>query len=93
MLLMQMEDLTTGLGPKENETKTMGTRRTEAARAAGEGAPCLTSPSLISGKSRSAYWICASVEQKPRMPSSITTKASAELHSSVLYDVMRCHSV
>jgi len=55
VLLMQMEDLTAGLGPKENETKTMGTRRTEAARAAGEGAPCLTAPSLISVMPQSAY--------------------------------------
>ena len=38
---MQMDDLLSGLGPKENETKTLGTRRTEAARAAGEGAVLL----------------------------------------------------
>ena len=33
-----MEDLTSQLGPKTYETKTMGTRHTEAARAVGEGA-------------------------------------------------------
>ena len=38
---MQMEELTAGLGPKENATKTQGVRRTEAARVAGEGGQLL----------------------------------------------------
>ena len=41
---VQMEELTAGLGPKENSTKTMGVRRTEAARAAGEGTSTPQSP-------------------------------------------------
>jgi hypothetical protein len=34
---LQMEGLTAALGPRENQTKTRGVRRTEAARALGEG--------------------------------------------------------
>ena len=48
---VQMEELTAGLGPKENSTKTMGVRRTEAARVAGEGAHSLMG-------SHCAWWWC-----------------------------------
>lgn len=34
---MQMDGLMAGMGPKESQTKTRGVRRTEAARAVGEG--------------------------------------------------------
>lgn len=39
---MQMDTLMAGLEGKEYETKTRGTRRVEAARALGEGAPPLS---------------------------------------------------
>ncbi len=41
--LLQIEELTDGLGVKENSTKTQGVRRTEAARAAGGGGALLAS--------------------------------------------------
>ncbi len=58
---VQMEELTAGLGPKENSTKTMGVRRTEAARVAGEGAPFLAALTVLFDGVKccasSAWWV------------------------------------